>query len=140
MLKGPLDTNGLVRDGVDWGVDGGGNLLHSVGLGLVDKGLGDLLDGPHGSSNSLTSESWDILEDGLSNMGGLSHGVGDGGDLGAHLSKSMGLGGGIGKVASQSVVLDGSGVMSGSPHQEGGGSCNSNGSNSSGGNSNSGCA
>merc|ERR1719347_1630146 len=124
----PLYTNSLMGDSVDWGVDGGDHLLDSVGLGLVNKGLGDVLDGPHGSSNSLTSESRDVLEEGLSNVcgldnggrlvgsdrcgdmgvGGLSHGVGDGGDLGAHLSKGMSLGGGVGKVAAESVVLDGS--------------------------------
>merc|ERR1719347_1348804 len=124
----PLHTHSLMGDSVDWGLDGGGHLLDSVGLGLVDKGLGDVLDGPHGSSNSLTSKGRDVLEDGLSNvcglynggrlmggdrggdmgMGGLSHGVGDGGDLGAHLSKGVSLGGGVGKVAAESVVLDGS--------------------------------
>jgi len=141
MLKGPLDTNGLVGDSVDWGVDGGGDLLDGVGLGLVDQGLGDLLDGPHGSSEGLASIGGDVLEDGLGDMGGLDdggglvggdggrdvgvgglgHGVGDGGDLGAHLSESMGLGGGVGKVATESVVLDGSRVMGRGPHQEGGG-------------------
>merc|ERR1712106_33015 len=68
MFDGPLDTNSLMGNGVDWGVDGGGNLLDGVGLGLVDKGLGDLLDGSHGSSKNLTSEGGDVLEDGLSNM------------------------------------------------------------------------
>merc|ERR1711935_1017690 len=86
MFDGPLDTNSLMGNSMDWGVDGGGNLL----------------DGSHGSSKSLTSEGGDVLEDGLSNMGGpdngrwlvggngggdvgvggLSHRVGDGGDLG----------------------------------------------------------
>jgi len=140
LLYGSLDTNSFMRDSMDWGVDRSGNLLDSVGLGLVNKGLGDLLDGPHGASNGLTSISGDVLEDGLGNMGcldngsrlmggnrsgdvgvgGLSHGVGDGGDLGAHLSESVGLGGGVGKVAAKSVVLDGSRVMGRGPHQEGG--------------------
>jgi len=146
MLNSPLDTDSLVGDSVDRGVDGGGNLLNSVGLGLVDKGLGDLLDGPHGSSNSLTSIGGDVLEDGLGNMGGLhngsrlvggnggrdmgvgslSHGVGDGGDLGLHLSIGMSLSGGVGKVASQPVVLDGSRVMSGSSDKEAGRGSDSN--------------
>merc|ERR1711892_128299 len=130
MLDGPLDTNSLMGNSVDWGVDGGGNLLDGVGLGLVDKRLGDLLDGSHGSSKSLTSKGGDVLEDGLSNMGGpdngrwlvggLSHRVGDGGDLGAHLSVGMGLSSGVGKVTSQSVVLDGGRVMSWCSDQEGG--------------------
>merc|ERR1712123_467262 len=110
MLDGPLDTNSLMGNSVGWGVDGGGNLLDGVGLGLVDKRLGDLLDGSHGSSKSLTSKGG----------GGLSHRVGDGGDLGAHLSVGMGLSSGVGKVAPQSVVLDGGRVMSWCSDQEGG--------------------
>merc|ERR1711892_1007244 len=153
MLDGPLDTNSLMGNSVDWGVDGGGNLLDGVSLGLVDEGLGDLLDGAHGSSKSLTSEGGDVLEDGLSNMGGpyngrwlvggngggdvgvggLSHRVGDGGDLGAHLSVGMGLSSGVGKVSSQSVVLDGSRVMSWCSDQEGGRSSDKGGSNTNGG-------
>jgi len=162
MLKGPVDTNGLVGDSVDWGVDGGGNLLDGVGLGLVDQGLGDLLDGPHGSSEGLASIGGDVLEDGLGDMGGLDdggglvggdggrdvgvgglgHGVGDGGDLGADLSVGVGLSGGVGEVASQPVVLDGGGVVCWRPHQEGGGHSpgNSGNSGNSGGNSHGGCA
>jgi len=48
MLNRPLDTDGLVGDSVDWGVDGGDNLLGRVGgvCSVVDvRGLDDLLDG-----------------------------------------------------------------------------------------------
>ena len=53
-------------------------------------------------------------------VGGLSDRVGQGGNLGDDLSDSKSLSGGVGKVASQPVVLDGSGVMGGCPDQGGG--------------------
>merc|ERR1719147_676373 len=96
--------------------------------------LGDSLDGvgAGGSSDSLGSVGWDVLEDGLGNVvgldnwgwlvggnggwdvgvGGLSNGVGQGGDLGDDLSEGMSLSGGVSEVSSKSVVLDGSRVMS----------------------------
>merc|ERR1719445_764653 len=48
MLNRPLDTDGLMGDSVDWGVDGGDDLLGRVGgvCSVVDvRGLDDLLDG-----------------------------------------------------------------------------------------------
>jgi len=143
MLDRLGNTYGDLLNSVDRGVDGGGDLLDRVGTGLVHKGLADGLVGTDGALDSLTSEGGDVLEDGLSDMGGfhnrgglmgsngggdmcvggLSDGVGDGGDLGGNLGKSMSLGSGVGKVASKSVVLDGSRVMGGGPDQEGGRCC-----------------
>ena len=55
-------------------------------------------------------------------MGGLGHGVGQGGDLGHDLGEGVSLSGGVGEVAAQPVVLDGGGVVSRGPHQVGDGS------------------
>merc|ERR1719309_1935168 len=52
-------------------------------------------------------------------VGGLSHGGGQGGDLGGHRGKGVSLSSGVGEVSSQSVVLDGGAVMSGGPYQGG---------------------
>ena len=88
--------------------------------------------GANRSGDVLGSIDGEVLEDGLGNMvgldnggrlvggngggdvgvGGLSNRVGQGGDLGDDLSKSMSLSSGVGKVSSQSVVLNGSRVMS----------------------------
>merc|ERR1711878_137236 len=93
---GAVDNVGLlsVDGGGDGLVDGGGvslsDLLVGVGAGLVHKGLVDGLVGPDGSVDLLGAEGGDVLEDGLGN------------------------------VASQPVVLDGSGVMGGGPDQGGG--------------------
>merc|ERR1719147_411916 len=114
------------------GGEGLGDLLDSVGAGLVDQGLVDGLVSPHGAGDLLGSEGGDVLEDGLGNVvglhnggglvggngggdvgvGGLSYGVGQGGDLGDDLSEGMSLSGGVSKVSSKSVVLDGSRVVS----------------------------
>merc|ERR1711887_349979 len=105
-----------------------GDSVDSVGAGLVDNWLVDSLVGADRSSDVLGSVGGDILEDGLGyvvgldnwgrlvggdgggdvGVGGLSNRVGQGGDLGDDLSESMSLSGGVGKVSSQSVVLNGS--------------------------------
>merc|ERR1719192_978773 len=124
--------NWNLRDSVDWCSNSLGNSLDGVGTGFVDNWLVDGLVGTDGSSDGLGSIGGDILEDGLSNVvglddgsglvggngggdvgvGGLSDRVGQGGDLGDDLSESMSLSGGVGKVSSQPVVLNGSRVMS----------------------------
>jgi len=131
------NSNWNLSDSVDWGSNGLGNSLDGVGTGFVDNWLVDGLVGTDGSSDGLGSIGGDILEDGLSNVvglddgsglvggnggrdvgvGGLSNRVGQGGDLGDDLSKGMSLGGGVGKVATQPVVLDGSRVMGWGTHQ-----------------------
>jgi hypothetical protein len=139
-------SNGVVRDAnwdlpdlVDWSVDGLADGLDGVGPGLVGDGLGDGLVGPDWAMDLLGAEGWDVLEDGLGNVvglddggglvgvdgggdvgvGGLSHGVGQGGDLGHHLGEGVSLSSGVGKVTAQPVVLDGGGVVSWSSHQVG---------------------
>jgi len=140
-VSGSVDTGdgGSVDSGDGGGVDsgdgGGGNVgdsLDGVGSGLMDNGLVDGLVGPDGAGDGDLSVDGDILEDGLGNMvglddgsglvggngggdvgvGGLSHGVGQGGDLGDDLSEGMSLSGGVSEVSSKSVVLDGSRVVS----------------------------
>jgi len=135
---------GSVRDGdwdlldsVDWSVDSLADGLDSVSSGLVSDGLGDGLVGPHWAGDLLGAEGWDVLEDWLSDVvglddggglvggdgswdvgvSGLGYGVGQGGDLRSHLSEGVSLSGGVGKVSTQSVVLNGGGVMSRGPHQ-----------------------
>jgi len=126
-----ISSNWDLSDSVNWGSDSLGNSLDGVGAGFVNNWLVDSLVGPDGSVDGLGSIGGDVLEDWLGNVvssdnggglvggnwgrdvgvGGLSHGVGQGGDLGDDLSESMSLSGRVGKVASQSVVLDGSRVM-----------------------------
>jgi len=135
------DSHGDLLDSMDWSVDGLADGLDGVGPGLVHDGLADGLVGPDWAVDLLGAEGWDVLEDGLRDVvslddggglvggdgswdvsvGGLSHGVGQGGDLGDDLSEGVGLGGGVGEVASQPVVLDGGGVMGRGPDQVGGG-------------------
>merc|ERR1719180_400413 len=127
-----MSSNWDMGDSVDWGGNSLGNSLDGVGAGLVDNWLVDSLVGTDRSGDVLGSVGGDVLEDGLGNVvgldnggrlvggngggdvgvGGLSNRVGQGGDLGDDLSESMSLSGGVGKVASQSVVLNGSRVMS----------------------------
>merc|ERR1719420_1716928 len=127
-----ISSNWNLSNSVDRGGNSLGNSLDCVGAGLVDNWLVDSLVGADWSSDVLGSVGGDILEDGLSNVvgldnggrlvggngggdvgvGGLSNGVGQGGDLGDDLSKSMSLSCGVGKVSSESVVLDGSRVVS----------------------------
>jgi len=121
-----------LSDSVDWGGNSLGDSLDGVGAGLVDNWLVDGLVSTDGSSDGLGSVGGDVLEDGLGNVvgldnggglvggngggdvgvGGLSHGVGQGGDLGDDLSEGMSLSGGVSEVSSKSVVLDGSRVVS----------------------------
>jgi len=121
-----------LSNSMDWGGNSLGHSLDSVGAGLVDNWLVDSLVGADRSSDVLGSVGGDVLEDGLGyvvgldnggrlvggdgggdvGVGGLSNRVGQGGDLGNNLSISMSLSGGVGKVSSQSVVLNGSRVMS----------------------------
>jgi len=153
---GVRDSHGDLSDLVDWGVHSLAHGLHGVGPGLVSDGLGDGLVSSHWSVDLLGAVSWDVLEDGLSDVvglddggglvggnwggdvgvGGLSHGVGQGGDLGSDLSEGVSLSSGVGKVATQPVVLDGSRVMSRSSDQVRGSSQGSGGSHSSGGHGN----
>lgn len=150
---GVRDSHGDLSDLVDWGVHSLAHGLHGVGPGLVSDGLGDGLVSSHWSVDLLGAVSWDVLEDGLSDVvglddggglvggnwggdvgvGGLSHGVGQGGDLGSDLSEGVSLSSGVGKVATQPVVLDGGRVMSRSSDQVRGSSQGSAHSHSSGG-------
>jgi len=136
---GLFNGDGVCNSLVDWSGEALGHLLDGVGAGLVNQGLLDGLVGPHGSMNLLGSESGDVLEDWLRSivgvddgvglvggnrggdmgMGGLSHRVGQGGNLGADLSESMRLGSGVGKVSSKPVMLNGSAVMGRGPHKSG---------------------
>jgi len=129
------DTDGDMSDLMDWGVDSLADGLDGVGPGLVSDGLGDGLVGPDWAVDLLCAEGRDVLEDGLSDVvglddggglvggdgswdvgvGGLGHGVGQGGDLGDDLSEGVSLGGGVGEVPPQPVVLDGGGVMGRGP-------------------------
>merc|ERR1719228_152079 len=131
------NSNWNLSDSMDWSSNSLGNGLDGVGTGFVDNWLVDGLGGTDGSSDGLGSIGGDILEDGLSNVvglddgsglaggnggrdvcvGGLSDRVGQGGDLGDDLSVGVSLGGGVGKVATQPVVLDGSRVMGWGTHQ-----------------------
>jgi len=135
LLDRLLNTNGDLLNSVEGGVDWGGNLLDSVGTGLMNKGLANGLVSTDGSRDHLATKSGDVLEDGLSNMGGpdngrrlvgsngsrdvsvgsLSNRVGQGGDLGDNLSEGMSLSCGVGKVATKPVVLNGGRVMARGP-------------------------
>ena len=130
---GSMDSsNWDLANSVDWGVDSLADGLDGVSSGLVNNWLADSLVGSDGSMDGLGSVGGDVLEDRLGNVvgldnggwlvggngggdvgvGGLSHGMGQGGDLGGDLSEGMGLSGGVGKVSSKSVVLDAGRVMS----------------------------
>jgi len=120
-----------LRNSMDWSMNSLGYSLDSVGACFMDNWLVDSLVSTDWSSDGLSSIGGDVLEDGLGNVMGLdnwgglvggnggrdvgvssfSNGVGQGGDLGNDLSESMSLSSGVGKVATQSVVLDGSRVM-----------------------------
>merc|ERR1719322_1859771 len=130
---GSMDSsNWDLANSVDWGVDSLADGLDGVSSGLVNDWLADGLVGSDWSMDGLGSVGGDVLEDRLGNVvgldnggwlvggngggdvgvGGLSHGMGQGGDLGGDLGEGMGLSGGVGKVSSKSVVLDAGGVMS----------------------------
>jgi len=130
--SGNMSSNWDMGDSVDGGGNSLGDSLDGVGAGLVDNWLVDGLVSTDGSSDGLGSVGGDVLEDGLGDVvgldnggglvggngggdvgvGGLSHGVGQGGDLGDDLSEGMSLSGGVSEVSSKSVVLDGSRVVS----------------------------
>jgi len=130
--SGNMSSNWDMGNSVDGGGNSLGDSLDGVGAGLVDNWLVDGLVSTDGSSDGLGSVGGDVLEDGLGNVvgldnggglvggngggdvgvGGLSHGVGQGGDLGDDLSEGMSLSGGVSEVSSKSVVLDGSRVVS----------------------------
>merc|ERR1719308_647017 len=115
-----MSSNWDMGHSVDRGSNSLGNSLDCVGAGLVDNRLVDSLVGADWSSDVLGSVGGDVLEDGLGNVvgldngcwlvggngggdvgvGGLSNRVGQGGDLGDDLSKSMSLSSGVGKVSS----------------------------------------
>merc|ERR1719336_3451220 len=130
---GGMDSsNWDLANSVDWGVDSLADGLDGVSSGLMNDWLADGLVGSDWSMDGLGSVGGDVLEDWLGNVvgldnggwlvggnggwdvgvGGLSHGVGQGGDLGGDLGKGMGLCSGVGKVSSKSVVLDAGRVMS----------------------------
>merc|ERR1712025_26036 len=98
MLNRPLDTDGLVGDSVDWGVNGGDNLLGRVGgvCSVVDvRGLDDLLDRVNlvGSGNGGWHMDGDInvvlLHIQLGNNVG---GLGGDSDMGPHGGEDLLLG------------------------------------------------
>merc|ERR1712215_464780 len=121
-----------LRNSMDRCMNSLGSSLNSVGACFMNNWLVDSLVSTNGSSDGLSSIGRDVLEDGLGNVMGLdnwgglvggnggrdvgmssfSNGMSQGGDLGNDLSESMSHSSGIGKVATQSVVLDGSRVMS----------------------------
>jgi len=108
---GSISSNWDMRNTMDWGSNSLGNSLDGVGAGFVNNWLMDSLVGPDRSVDGLGSKGGDVLEDGLCNVlssdnwgglvsgnwgrdvsvGGLSHGVGQDGDLGDDLSESMSL-------------------------------------------------
>jgi len=109
-----------------------GDLLDCVGSSLVDQRLVDSLVSSDWTRDLLGSERGDVLEDrlgyvmGLHNgirlvhsdgagnvgVGRLRHRVGQGGDLRGHRGIGVTLSSGVREIASQSVMLDGSTVMS----------------------------
>merc|ERR1711902_348040 len=111
--SGNMSSNWDMGNSVDGGGNSLGDSLDGVGAGLVDNWLVDGLVSTDGSSDGLGSVGGDVLEDGLGNVvcldnggglvggnggwdvgvGGLSNRVGQGGDLGDDLSKSMSLSG-----------------------------------------------
>ena len=115
-----------LSNSMDRGSNSLGDSLDGVSASLVDNWLVNSLVGTDGSRDGLGSVGWDVLEDWLSNVvsldnrgglvggnwgrdvsvGGLSHGVGQGGDLRDDLSEGMSFSGGVSKVSSKSVVLN----------------------------------
>merc|ERR1712112_557785 len=142
------NSNWDLSNSVDRGGNSLGDSLDGVSAGLVDNWLVNSLVGTDGSRDSLGSVGWDVLEDWLSNVvgldnggglvggnwgrdvsvGGLSHWVGQGGDLGDDLSEGMSLSGGVSKVSSKSVVLNGCRIMGRSTDKVGGSIANNSGS------------
>jgi len=135
--NGGSGVSGVGNGGSGVGNSGGGYSLDGVGSGLSDKRLVNGLVSTEGSGDWDLSVDRNLLEDGLGNMGGpdnrgrlvggngggdvsvggLSNGVGQGGDLGGDAGEGMSLGGGVSEVASKTVMLNGSGIMSRCSHQ-----------------------
>merc|ERR1711994_87644 len=115
-----------LSNSMDRGSNSLGDSLDGVSASLVDNWLVNSLVGTDGSRDGLGSICWDILEDWLSNVvsldnrgglvggnwgrdvsvGGLSHWMGQGGDLWDDLSEGMSFSGGVSKVSAKSVVLN----------------------------------
>merc|ERR1719393_237404 len=137
-----------LSNSMDRGGNSLGDSLDGVSTSLVDDWLVNSLVGTDGSRDGLGSVGWDVLEDWLSNVvsldnrgglvggnwgrdvsvGGLSHRVGQGGDLRDDLSKGMSFSGGVSKVSSKSVVLNGCRIMGRSTDKVGGSIANNSGS------------
>merc|ERR1719495_2422079 len=133
---------------MDRGSNSLGDSLDGVSASLVDNWLVNSLMGTDGSRDGLGSVGWDVLEDWLSNVvsldnrgglvggnwgrdvsvGGLSHWMGQGGDLRYDLSEGMSLSGRVSKVSSKSVVLNGCRIMGRSTDKVGGSIANNSGS------------
>jgi len=105
-------VQGLLIGGVgcNWADDG----LVPVQLLLLEDGLGDVLGGDDGSWLDSPDGCWGV------DVSGLSNGDGPGGQLWGDLGVSVSLGGGVGKVASQPVALNGGRVVGWGAHQSGG--------------------
>jgi len=105
-------VQGLLIGGVgsNWADD----WLVPVQLLLLEDGLGDVLGGDDGSWLDSLDGSWGVDVSGLSNWDG------PGGQLWGDLGVSVSLGGGVGKVASQPVALNGGRVVGWGAHQSGG--------------------
>jgi len=105
-------VQGLLIGGVgsNWADD----WLVPVQLLLLEDGLGDVLGGDDGSWLDSLDGCWGV------DVGGLSNGDGPGGQLWGDLGVSVSLGGGVGKVASQPVALNGGRVVGWGAHQSGG--------------------
>lgn len=122
----------------NWGGDsdgGWGSMDSNSGLGNSVSDSLDLLVGgvgnSPGSNNGFLGQDGSLLNDGLGDVfggddlaggdmgngcgfmdhSGFSNGVGDGRNLGGHLSVGMGLSDSVGKVATQPVRFDGGRVM-----------------------------
>jgi len=105
-------VQGLLIGGMggNWADDG----LVPVQLLLLEDGLGDVLGGDDGSWLDSPDGCWGV------DVSGLSNGDGPGGQLWGDLGVSVSLGGGVGKVASQPVALNGGRVVGWGAHQSGG--------------------
>lgn len=129
---------GVSLNGDGGGGDGNGGGL-GVGEGLVEW-LVDVGGGSNGSDDGLLGEDGFFAEDGLGSevgvlngcwldvgnwcgfvdVGGLSDGVGDGGQLRGDLGEGLGGDDSVGEVASETVALDGCAVVLGSADDVGG--------------------
>lgn len=81
---------------------------------LLNDGLGDVFGGDNLAGGDMGNGC------GFMDHSGFSNGVGDGRNLGGHLSVGMGLSDSVGKVATQPVRFDGGRVMGWGSDQSGG--------------------